>query len=53
VIHSPRLQLVINVIRASRSGDKAISSPALEPKSKALKIAMPKENMAYTTKNII
>lgn len=38
-------------MRASRSGDKAISSPALEPKSKALKIVMPKENTAYMTKN--
>lgn len=37
-------------MRASRSGDKAISSPALEPKSKALNIAIPKEKMAYMTK---
>jgi len=34
-------------MRASRSDDKAISSPALEPKSKALKIAIPNENTAY------
>jgi len=34
-------------MRASRSDVKAISSPALEPKSKALKIAIPNENTAY------
>lgn len=53
VIYSPRLLFVINVMRASRSGVKAISSPALEPKSKALNIAIPKEKMAYMTKNTI
>lgn len=39
-------QFVINEIRASKSDDKAISSPGLEPKSKALKIAIPNANIA-------
>lgn len=51
-IYLPGLQFVINVMRASRSGNKAISSPALEPKSKALKIAMPNENTACMEKII-